>query len=362
MQENSKVPSQQTGENEIDLGVFFHLIANIFRKLGGLIKSFFVAILKAIIFILLFIKRRIVWLLLGALAGLTIGLYVHFSKGPTYFSDMVVRSNFESPRLLYNQVDYYNSLISQRRSKDLAEIFNIKPTEAVKLLHFDISPIDGDLEAAKMYRNTFLDYRRGAVNGVDTQWTHTIKFIDFKKELKEYDYPLQDIRLYSSSPDLFTKVQQGIIQSVSNNKTLQAIKNTSVQIQGDEERILVRSLNGIDSLRQAYNKRIMEVASAAKNQGNNVIVSDKDFRNPEIDLYDKELVLKDELVNSRRKAIEQSDILQVYSDFNPSGTAVSGYKLEFVKYTWWGLLLSFGVVLVYELLKYLDQLEKKKKR
>src|SRR2546423_3173528 len=208
MQENYK-SEPKTQESEIDLGVFFNLVGKIFYKIGSVIKLLFLTLFQFILAILIFVKRKILWLGLGALIGLGIGVYEYVSKGPAYSSEMIVRSNFESTSLLYNQIDYFNSLIKQNRYKELSSVFNISENESSRLIEFAITPVDDDIEAAKLYRNTFLDYRRFGLNGIDTFWRKTMKFNDFKRELRPSDFPLQKIKLYSSNPDVYQKVQLG---------------------------------------------------------------------------------------------------------------------------------------------------------
>ncbi len=357
MQESDKLQSKPH-ENEVDLGVFLTVMARVLRKSFSLFRLIFLSLYEFVLLSLLFVRRSLLWLVLGFLIGLGIGLQRFFSKGPAYYSDMVVRSNFESARLLYNQIDYFNSLIREHRPKDLSAIFHISENDALNLIKFEIEPVDDEMQAAKLYRNTFLEYKRNAINVVDTIWTRTMRFSDFKENLKPYDFPLQQIRLYSRSSDVYSKVQEGIVTSINTNKAFQQIKEYSKNIIQEEENLLSHSLQGLDSLRQAYNKRIASI-STAKSEGNNVVFSDKDLRNPEIDLYDKELIFKDELINVKRKAIEQQDILQVHSAFNYTGTKTSTLDQGFIRSALIGLLISFVILLGIASYKRLEAIEKK---
>src|SRR5687768_9973909 len=102
MQEDIKTnKSGQEKESELDLGVFFSLIGKIIRGIVGIFKAFFLLLFNGLISILLFIKRKLIWFMIGGLIGFGFGLYRYLSKGPSYFSDIYVRANFESSRLLY---------------------------------------------------------------------------------------------------------------------------------------------------------------------------------------------------------------------------------------------------------------------
>jgi hypothetical protein len=358
---NKTEPEPQ--ERELDLGVFFNLIGKIVRRFFEAFRSLFVLLFQLLLGILLFIKRKIIWLALGSLIGLGFGLQRYFSKGPAYYSDLFVRANFESSRLLYNQIDYYNSLIKENRFKELATNFKLPVNEAEELIEFEISPVNNDLEAAKLYRSTFLSHMRTSKdNLIDTQWIKTMKFTEFKQSLELYDFPLQRIRLYSSRPDIYNQVEKGIIYSINNNEQFLAIKQNMISMFKNEEEILNRSLVGLDSLRTAYNKNISEMALVAKSTGTSIVLNDQNLRSPEIDLYDKELLLKDELINAKKRSIEQQNILQVNASFSPLGTKRSGVNQDFFKYTWWGALIIFGILLLIELYKYLDKIDNQKKR
>jgi hypothetical protein len=368
MQEDVKTNKpKQEQERELDLGIFFSLIGKIIRGIIRVVKAFFLLFFDGIISILLFIKRKLIWLVIGGLIGFGFGLYRYLTKGPSYFSDLYVRANFESSRLLYNQIDYYNALIKEDRFAELATDFKLPLSNAKQLIRFEISPVDNDLEAAKLYRSTFLQHLRTPnsnipnSNLIDTQWAKTMKFKDFKESLEPYDFPLQKIRLYSSNSNVYNKVEAGMISSINNHRDFQRVKQGMIQIFKNEEEILNRSLLGLDSLRMAYNKNLIEMASVAKTTGTGIVVTDKTLRTPEIDLYDKELIVKDELMDAKKRAVEQQDILQVNASFSPVGTKRAGVNQDFFKYAWWGLLISFAILVLIDFYKYLDKIDNRKK-
>lgn len=359
MQEDKK-DLKTSKETEIDLGVFFNLIEKIFKRIISLIAAFFVSLFQLFLELLLFIKRRLLWLAIGALIGLGFGLQRYFAKGPSYYSDMVVRSNFESAKALYNQIDFFNSLIDQGRYQELVSSLGLKENEARSLISFNLSPIDDYMEIARLYKNTFLDNKRNGLHKTDTFWVRTIQFNEFKNRLKPYNYPSQRIRLYSTDPKVYAKVQEGLLRSLNNNSDLQYFQQNLNGIHNEEVHILQRSLNGIDSLRQAYIKKAG--LSSSGSDRTNVIISDTGISSPEIELIDKELIIKDELLQTKRRAVEEQNILQVYSGFTPGGIKVTDISRQlYLKYALWGLLLAFGLLLLFEFYRYLDRIDKVKK-
>src|SRR5690606_13811694 len=174
--------------------------------------------------------------------------------------------------------------------------------------------------------------------------------------------PLQRVRVYSHSPEIYRSIQQGLIRNLEQNKNLLALHDKFRNVLEEEEALLTRSLAGLDSLRTAYYKSI--ASGKAKGEGSNVVLgsNNKNFSNPEIELYDKEMQLKDALTDIRNKLIEQQTAFRITSDINARGTKVSGYNQDFFKYAWIGLLISFFLVLLIECYRFLDRMDKKQIR
>ena len=360
MQPDTK-PTNDQKESEIDLGVFLNLVGKLFSSIARAIGSFFSFLFQLILSIFIFIKRKIVWLVAGALAGLSLGLYFYFKEGPVYYSDMIVRSSLGSSRQVYNAIDYFNSLISDEKIKELTDVFDITETASRKLIRFEISPVDDELETVKFYKDFISDYsRNNPVN--DTQRVMVIKYDDFRKNLTGVNYPLQRIRVYSHSPEIYRSIQSGLVKNLEQNKDLIALQDKLRNVLKEEEALLSRSLTSLDSLRIAYNISITR--GNAKGEGGNVVLgsNNKSFSNPEIELYDKEMQLKDAITGIRNKLIEEQSTFRITSDINKRGMKISGYNQEFFEYAWMGLLTSFFLVLLIECYRFLDKMDKKQSR
>jgi hypothetical protein len=356
MQEDLKTNTSGQ-EKEIDLGSFFNSLRHAVLSIGKILKNLLGLLLSSVLQLLLFIKRNLVWLIVSALIGFSYGFYNYMKNGPSYFADMTVSTNSESSRLLYQKIDYFNALIKEGYSKELCEIFKIVPSQANKLIHFEIEPIDEPLQEAKMYKENFLSQRKSGE--IDTLWPNIIKYKDFVTSLTKYDYPQHVIRLYSKSSTIFSNIQQGMVDIIGNNLSLKKAILANIEITGREEAIVNTSLSGIDSLRRAYNRRIMNEANTGLEKGE-ILIAQTTQKSPEIELYDKELMLKDELLKVKRKQFEQNNIIRVISDFNSVGTRVSKSKEEFVQLAWIAVLIMSSILMLIQLFKYISFLEKKK--
>ncbi len=359
--QQDKSPTHVPKEDEMDLGVFFNLLGRIVSSISKAIQSLFTGLFQFIIFIFIFIKRKMVWLAIGLIAGLGFGLFSYLKDGPSYYSDMTVKTNFENAGALYNVIDYFNSLIKSGKIKEVTTAFNIPEADARRIIRFEVSPLNNELEAVKLYKNFISDYSR--INRLnDTQWVNIIKYTDFKKSLTPHNYPLQSVRVYSNNPDIYKNIQSGIFKNLQEVKSNDVAQNKVMKLLREEESIVTRSLNGIDSLRTAYNKSIAD-GKYFKSDGGGMLMGNysKIVSNPEIELYDKELLLKDEMTAIKNKIITQESIFNIVTDFNERGTKVSGYRENFVTYAWMGMLITFCLLVLIEFYRYIDKKDKQKK-
>jgi len=357
--QRTRQPEQQ--DKDLDLAALLSLIGRGIGRLFRGIGSFFVFLFNCLILLLLFIKRKFIFLLIAGVLAFAFGLITYYSTGPLYYSEMLVRTNFESSRLLYNKIRYFNALIREGRSKELSQVFGITENEAKQLNSFLIEPVSDELEKARIYKDEFLSHDRSTNFSLDTMWSKTIKYKDFKESLTTFDYPFHEIRLISSTSTVFGKVTDGIVKSVTENSTLKAVKSATHILLKQQEQIITSSLSSLDSLKEAYNKRITSSAMSGKGEGQNFIFSDRDSRNPEIDVYDKELLLKDELGSIKRKQMEQSEIIQVYSEFNEVGTPFSMFRQPFIKLPVYAIAGAFIILVLIEFIRSLNNIERNKK-
>jgi hypothetical protein len=358
---NDKPALEKNKSDDVELSDFLRLLGRILTKIGNAIAWVFINLYDLLILFFLFIKRKIVWLALGFVLGSGFGLFSYYNSGPVYKSEMVTKSNFESNYFLYNQVDYFNSLIRNNKFNEISKIFNISEAEAKELVGFTALPVKNDIEAAKLYRQTFLQSKRNHNYGFDTIWSRTLKFDAFKRQLSDFDYPVNRIIARSKQADIFPKIQQGILNSFNNNPELKEKKESLQEIRKQEETLLADVLKNIDTLRQVYNKKLNRQAeSIPAAGGNQFILGERETRNPELDLYDKSMIVKDELIELRMKAAEEKEPLVLFSGLGNTGTRES-FRREIGTPALYFLAAVFIILVMIEFTKYLIKIEKIKK-
>lgn len=352
-------------EKDIDLGVLFVVFTRIAQKLLAGFRKMLALFLSVFVWILLFIRKRFVWFLLGMALGLLPGLFGYWFKGTKYSSSMTVRVNFGSAHNLYNKIDYFNSLIKMGDTKKLAQLFNASEEYAGRLIWFDVAPVDDQLQAAELYKKYFYDpqdYARVMKDGQmmltrDSAWSQLIKFKDFKDRLKSYDYPLQQVTVFSRAPNGYGNIQTGLVAAVSNNSALRWEKQVEDSLHQEQTDIIRGSLANADSLMHAFSKGI---ASGTKMEGSSLTLSTRLPRNPETEIFDQTIKLKDELGRVKKESAENNDIVQVYADFNEAGMPISPVKDSFLEYSLWFLLGTFVLLLLLEAYTQIDAKEKRK--
>lgn len=354
-------------EKEIDLGLLFSIFSRIANNVLAAIRKFFNFLFELLILFLLFIKRRLLLLIVGLLLSLVPGLYNYLTKGRQFYSSMTVRANFGSVHDLYNKIDYFNSLIKLGDTRKLAEIFHLSEIEAGKLYRFEIQPVDDEMQVTELYKKTFYEPERNfdgtnvetaaAVNARDTSWMKLMKYSDFRKKLTDYDFPVQTIGLYTLLPGVFPHVGEGLQEAISENRSLVERQRAEDSIVNEQTVLILGSMSGADSLMKAYSKKI---ATPGRPEGSALSISSQPAQNPEIELFDKQRDLRRSLSGTRQYVEDHHDILQVLSDFNATGTPISPFKESFLQYSLWCLLGSVCLLLLFEGYLKLAELEKRR--
>jgi hypothetical protein len=351
-------PQSENKDQDVDLGVLIYKAAQAVKRFFALVGRGFAALGTALLFSLFFLRRNILWLLLGTVAGLAYGIYLKSRDGSSYSSSMTVRTNFNSSPSLYNTIDYINALIGQGRLEDLSRLFSISSEDAKTVRHVEARPIRNELMVAEMYREQFLTaYRHDHVR-FDTLWPKTIKYEDFKSSLERDDYPYHLVTVTSTRSDIFPKIQKGITDFISKNEVLSRNRQVAREINVEEEALLRSSISGLDTLRSTYNKSLLAGGQIESQRTVNVFEDPVRIEAPELELYDKMLVLKDELKSTRNNSLASQEIVQVYSPFNPVGKEVPLFRQNVFRNALTGFLLMLFLLIVISLYRFLVKLER----
>lgn len=336
----------QPRDNDIDLGSLLTMAGRGLASFGRGIRAALGGLGTALVTIIVFLKRRFIWLLIAIGAGIAWGTYAGADVGPRYFSEMTARFNFKSTLTLYNTIDYLNALIGARKHSELARLLNLSQDEAEHLSGFSAEPIIDELTISELYNQNFLLFDRSSYVRTDTFWTRIIPYEKFKSSLTKFDIPNQRVKAMSSFPDGFQKIQAGLLKLITENENLKNNYAISAQSQAEEEHILMSSIRGLDTLRSVYNEKLRQGGSLTPSGATSVNVMDNvTMTNPELQLYDKVLGLKDELRSLRNYEMSNGRLVMVYASFNPVGKKLPILQQNII-YTTLTALIIVLVILV----------------
>lgn len=360
--ENQDKKTVPGASNDVDLGVMFQLIGNGFRKLGNFIRELFVGFTNGMLFILIFLKKRMWWILGALVLGYSWGTYQNYKNGVKYYSVMTARFHQGSTNALYHTIGYLNNMISVGRVDELAKVLSISKADAQTLRSFEAEPIKNESEVSALYKQQFFSFYRGQVVRTDTFWTRVIPYKDFKLGLTNFDYPLQEISVVSTQIDVFKKLQQGFIDAVCSNGDLKKQLEINKKMQQDEEAAIITSIRGLDTLRAVYNEKLRRAGNGPGNT-TNFNLSEQGLSNkaPELELFDKMMQLKDELRLSRQRELGNTELVQVEGAFGDVGRRSNILRQGAITTALQALTLLLVIFLVYESYNVIGYYEKKQK-
>ena len=360
MEPKQKPAPRTNQEDDVDLDHLFYQTGSVINNFFNWLGRVFIYFGKAFLLFLFFLKRNILWLCVGLIIGMGYGFYKLNKTGASYYSEMTVKTNFNSSRALYGTMDFFNALISNKQTTELSKIFSLSPAEAEGINYFEATPVVSEVITADLYKERFLNLYHNTQVRMDTFWVKTITYRDFKNSLTKYDYPLHEVKVISNNAFIFPRIQQGMVNFISSNKTLQEVKANGDEVNKQEINLLESSIQSLDTLRNAYYKRLSSGVTASE-KGNNLTMLEGDvvMNPPELELYNKVLQLKDELKMVKNQAIHENNILEIYSPFASTGRKEGFLKQKIVQNGLYGLLVAFIITALIGLFKTITRLESK---
>jgi len=297
-------------DGEVDLGSLFKVIGKGFQNLFNAIGRFFKAIFHYFILLLLFLRNNALKLGIAIFIGAGLGLYLDLNQPKQYSSTMIVEPNFKSAQQLYKNIHFYQELVKQKDSNLLAQTLKISVKEAAKLKGFYIEAIKNENEKYQFF-NEF-------IQEVDTTTVRNINVKEFKKEFTDYNYNYHKIKVKSLSNTIFEKLGLPIISSVENNPYYKYQKKINDENLHQNEKVLVKSLHEVDTLRKIYNEVLITEANK-ETSSTNISLAQGVKKTNELQLFNESLELNEELIDNNKEKAETTEIINVVSTFSKIG-------------------------------------------
>ncbi len=353
--------SKQQENEEVDLGSLFVIIGRGFTKLFNFIGSIFQGVFNFLITFLLFLKSNILKIGIAAVVGGVAGFVVEQRSGTKYIANLYVKPNFGSARQLYNNIQFYDDLVSQyddlvakKKGSELSKIFDISPEEAKSIKKFSIKPVINE--------NDILTSFDELMQSIDTATVKSYSYAKFKATFTDVDYKVHEISVISSKNDVFQKLSIPIISSIVNNDYYKTLKGNNKKSLLRTDALLKKNLQQADSLHDVYKKVLLEEAKKTSS-GTTISLRERNnmTTNRELELFEMSLKLNEELVEVSDDLSEKSEIINIVSNFQPIGHKVKEIqKNKGFQYALIGIVLMIIVLLLIQLNAFLKIQESKK--
>jgi hypothetical protein len=337
---------KQNNDEEVDLGSLFTVIGKGFKNFFNFIGNIFKGIFHRLILILLFLKLHILKFSVAVLIGGIVGFFLESNKETKFSSNLIVKPNFESTQLLYENINYYNDLVKQQNTKHLASIFKIDTSKAAALRKFEITPLMNSNDIINAYDNFILE--------VDTLTVKSYDFNNFESSFTDFDYLVHNIEVQATVSDIFSELEITIINSIEKNTFFNKIKNLTKENLNTKDSILKANFIEVDSLRNVYMRAILEGAKNNSN-GTNIDLGSKSNITKENDLFEIDRKIIYDLSQTYKDIATKSDVINIISNFKPEGSEIKGItkNLIFIMAVL-GFLLTLFIILLFDLNKYLE--------
>ena len=337
---------KQNNDEEVDLGSLFTVIGKGFKNFFNFIGNIFKGIFHRLILILLFLKLHILKFSVAVLIGGIVGFFLESNKETKFSSNLIVKPNFESTQLLYENINYYNDLVKQQNTKHLASIFKIDTSKAAALRKFEITPLMNSNDIINAYDNFILE--------VDTLTVKSYDFDNFESSFTDFDYLVHNIEVQATVSDIFSELENTIINSIEKNTFFNKIKNLTKENLNTKDSILKANFIEVDSLRSVYMRAILEGAKNNSN-GTNIDLGSKSNITKENDLFEIDRKIIYDLSQTYEDIATKSDVINIISNFKPEGSEIKGItkNLIFIMAVL-GFLLTLFIILLFDLNKYLE--------
>ena len=337
-----KEQSGQSREEDIDIAQLFVLIGKGFSGIINFIASLIKTVFSWFLLFLIFIRGNLKKMILAAIIGGSLGaIYQYAIKEVQYESSMTVEPNFGSAVQLYKNIDYYLSLVKQNDYERLASSLNISKEEATSISWIEVEPYSNENQLILSYKNFISELDSNAVKHVD------YKTFSKGQPIESFKYHI--VNVTSKDKYIFQKLEVPIINSIISNSYYDKVKNTAHANLMSRKSALESSMVELDSLRELY-KIVLLTESAKESSGTSIFMSETGNSTKEVDVFDKYMVMNEELIEVNKQLTAENEVVNVVSSFNSIGMKVKTWYKNFAIIGFiGGLVLMFLMISIRKL-------------
>ncbi|MDO5968352.1 hypothetical protein Q4Q35_00895 [Flavivirga aquimarina] len=331
---------------EIDLGQLFKLIGKAINTFFNCIAIFFKTIYHFFILFLQFLRVHLFKFFVAAVLGIGVGGFMDNKMLPRYRSSMIVKPNFNSTQLLYNNIEFYNQLIKEQENKALAKALHISESKAEDLKKIKIFSLSDEIYQIEQFSEF--------IRNLDSISQKNVDYKDYLKNFKETNAEYHQIEIEATTSGIAKKCQKAIVTSVENNEYFGLMKEANDENIALRDSMIKQEDKEINNLQTFYKK--IKVLEAKKLDGttNINLAENKTEEALEIKLLDQKRKLKDEKINLNLEKTDTKNIINIVSKFEDRGVLIKDLyykKIIFIPILFVGIL--FLVLVMIPLNKYL---------
>ncbi|MFT5248302.1 MAG: hypothetical protein ACI93P_000012 [bacterium] len=353
MSKDIKTP--ENNSEEVDLGQLFKMIGNMFDKFFRFFGNIFNKLFLAFIWGIFFVKKHIVILLIAGILGFGFGLLKENISDPVFKSSVLIRQNYITGETLYNTINYYNSLLTQKDFSTLAQELSIDSIYVSSILGFGVKPlISGNQRLVEFNKYT---------KGLDSALVSTIDYEDYIEGVKEYIYENQQLTINSTTNDNFNIVFKAIVNNLNSNTFFKREQEKDIRQLENRKLVIERALSDSDSLQRVYKNVLEKTLESQKGSQTSITIEGGDDTNKtkEFDLYKSDIELRRELVIIEREKENKLFIIEILS--NTPNRGFTDTSIEFlgrsfspkVFYAAFFISVLFSILFLSRFIKFLEK-------
>ena len=227
---------------------------------------------------------------------------------------MTIEPNFGSAVQLYKNIDYYYSLIEQDDHDRLATSLSISKTEAESITRIEVEPYSNKNQILLSYKDFMGDLDSLTINLID--------YNTYSKSQPIESFKYHVVKITSKDKYIFKQLEDPIINSIIKNTYYDNVKSITFSNLMSRKNALVSSMSELDSLRYIY-KKVLLAESLKENSGTNIYLSETSNINKEILVFDKYMLMNQQLIDVNNKLNDKNKVINVVSSFNAIGMKVN---------------------------------------
>jgi len=356
---SKEVKSPQNNTEEVDLVQLLKLIGNGFKSIAIFIGHILSKLFFVFVWIVFFIKKNILILIISAFVGLLFGYILEYKMGSLYKSSMLIQQNYNTGKSLYNSLEYFNGLLSEEDYDALSKELLIDTSYISSIKNFKMEPFITENQRYVEYNNY--------LKGLDSVLASEYDYDTYLEEIDESIYTTQLLTISATTNDNFNLVFEAISSKMNSIPFFKRVQERDIRELENTALALNAAIRESDSLQKTY-KKVLENTLDLENGSQTSITfegTDDNNRTREYELYKSNIGLRKELVSIERAKENKEYVVETLSNTPSKGfidntVEVMNITLQFKLFsTFIFTVIAFLTLIVLDFLSFLEKYKNK---